>query len=260
MTKVHVVLRKEDIDETALADDKVAVVFDILLATSSITAALAAGARSVIPVYNAAEAEQVGRRLPDGSYELVGESEGRTIDGFYPPTPLFLQTVCPGKTVVLSTTNGTVALRKAMAARAVYAASLLNSPAVSEQISRSHKEETVIAICAGSSGRFCLEDFYGAGYFVHCLVERGIAAAELSDSAMAAWLFYRQYAGEEKAKDVLSASRVGRWMAAYGLEKEIDYINRHGALSVIPKLEPGALAAEVRDIVQMKMTKEGNER
>lgn len=79
MTKVHVVLRKEDIDETALADAKVAVVFDILLATSSITAALAAGARSVIPVYNAAEAEQVGRRLPGGSYELVGESkEGRS--------------------------------------------------------------------------------------------------------------------------------------------------------------------------------------
>ncbi|AKM18348.1 MULTISPECIES: 2-phosphosulfolactate phosphatase [unclassified Geobacillus] len=259
MTKVHVVLRKEDIDETALADAKVAVVFDILLATSSITAALAAGARSVIPVYNAAEAEQVGRRLPGGSYELVGESEGRTIAGFHPPAPLFLQTVCPEKTVVLSTTNGTVALRKAMPARAVYAASLLNSPAVSEHIGRSHKEETVIAICAGSSGRFCLEDFYGAGYFVHCLVEQGIAAAELSDSAMAAWLFYRQYASEEKAKEVLSASRVGRWMVAYGLEKEIDYINRHGALSVIPKLEPGPLAAEVRDIVQMKMTKEGNE-
>ncbi|STO11549.1 Probable 2-phosphosulfolactate phosphatase [[Flavobacterium] thermophilum] len=259
MTKVHVVLRKEDIDETALADAKVAVVFDILLATSSITAALAAGARSVIPVYNAAEAEQVGRRLPGGSYELVGESEGRTIAGFHPPAPLFLQTVCPGKTVVLSTTNGTVAIRRAQPARAVYAASLLNSPAVSEHICRLHQEETIIVICSGSSGRFCLEDFYGAGYFVHCLIEQGINAAELSDSAMAAWLFYRQYASEEKAKEVLSASRVGRWMVAYGLEKEIDYINRHGALSVIPKLEPGPLAAEVRDIVQMKMTKEGNE-
>ncbi|AMX84203.1 2-phosphosulfolactate phosphatase [Geobacillus subterraneus] len=257
ITKVHVVLRKEDIDETALADGKVAVVFDILLATSSITAALAAGARSVVPVYSAAEAEEVGRRLPDGGYELAGESEGRTITGFHPPTPLFLQTVCPGKTVILSTTNGTVALRKAMKARAVYAASLLNSPAVGEHICRAHQNETIIVICSGSSGRFCLEDFYGAGYFVHCLIEQGITAAELSDSAMAAWLFYRQYGGEGKAKEVLSSSRVGRWMAACGLEKEIDYINRHGALSVIPKLEPGPFGPEMRDMAQMKATREG---
>ncbi|ABO66273.1 2-phosphosulfolactate phosphatase [Geobacillus thermodenitrificans] len=259
ITKVHVVLRKEDIDETALADGKVAVVFDVLLATSSITAALAAGARSVIPVYSAAEAREVGRRLPDGSYELVGESEGRTIVGFHPPAPLFLQTVCPGKTVVLSTTNGTVALRKAMPARAVYAASLLNSPAVGEYVCRSHREETIIAICSGSSGRFCLEDFYGAGYFVHCLIEHGIAAAELSDSAMAAWLFYRQYSGERRAKEVLSSSRVGRWMAAYGLEKEIDYINQHGALSVVPKLECESFGPEMRDMTQTKVAGEGKQ-
>ncbi|MBR2517541.1 putative 2-phosphosulfolactate phosphatase [Geobacillus stearothermophilus] len=105
MTKVHVVLRKEDIDEMALADRKVAVVFDVLLATSSITAVLAAGARSVIPVRDAEEAKEIALRLPEGSYELVGEYEGRTIVGFHPPAPLFLQTVCPEKTVVLSTTN-----------------------------------------------------------------------------------------------------------------------------------------------------------
>ncbi|WKA48296.1 2-phosphosulfolactate phosphatase [Geobacillus zalihae] len=257
MTKVHVVLRKEDIDEMALADRKVAVVFDVLLATSSITAVLAAGARSVIPVRDAEEAKEIALRLPEGSYELVGEYEGRTIAGFHPPAPLFLQTVCPGKTVVLSTTNGTVAIRRAQPARAVYAASLLNSPAVGEHICRLHQEETIIVICSGSSGRFCLEDFYGAGYFVHCLIEQGINAAELSDSATAAWLFYRQYSDEGKAKEVLSASRVGRWMMAYGLEKEIDYINRHGSLSAVPKLELGPFGPELRDMASTKVTKEG---
>ncbi|KYD23527.1 2-phosphosulfolactate phosphatase [Geobacillus icigianus] len=257
MTNVHVVLRKEDIDETALADGKVAVVFDILLATSSIAAALSAGARSVIPVRDAEEAKAVAIHLPEKSYELVGEREGRTIDGFHPPAPLFLQTICPGKTVVLSTTNGTVAVHKAQSASAVYTASLLNSPAVSEHVCRWHRDKTIIAICSGSSGRFCLEDFYGAGYFVHCLVEQGIDATKLSDSAMAAWLFYRQYSGEERAKEVLFAARVGRWMAAYGLESEVDYINRHGALSSVPKLERGSFGLELRDIAPTKFMKEG---
>lgn len=89
MRSVHVVLRKEDIDEVALGNGKVAVVFDILLATSAITAALSFGAVSVIPARSAQEAKAQANLLANGNYELVGEYEGNTIDGFYPPFPLF---------------------------------------------------------------------------------------------------------------------------------------------------------------------------
>ncbi|MED4968767.1 2-phosphosulfolactate phosphatase [Parageobacillus toebii] len=247
MAKVHVVFRKEDIDETALADGKIAVVFDILLATSTITAALSFGAASVIPVRNAEEAREKASLLPNGSYELVGEYEGRTIDGFRSTAPLFLQKFCPGKTIILSTTNGTVAIRKAMHANHLYIGSLLNGPALSEHICRRHASETIVAICSGSSGRFCLEDFYGAGYFISCLLQCGVSTRDLSDSAMAAWLFYEKYKTENAGKTVLASSRVGRWMMVHGLESDIDYINQQGVLSVIPFFQKTASGGEIHD-------------
>lgn len=247
MTKIHVVFRKEDIDEAALGNGKVAVVFDILLATSTITAALSFGAASVIPVKSAHEAKERANSLPHGSYELVGEYEGRTIDGFRPPAPLFLQPFCQDKTIILSTTNGTVAVRKAMNANHLYVGSLLNGQALAEHICRRHFAETVVAICSGSSGRFCLEDFYGAGYFVSCLLQCGVSERSLSDAAMAALLFYEKYHTENDGKTVLASSRVGRWMIANGLEADIDYINRQGALSVIPVLQKTESGGEIRD-------------
>ena len=247
MTSVHVVFRKEDIDEAALENGKVAVVFDILLATSTITAALSFGAASIIPVRSEQEAKEQADLLPSGSYELVGEYEGRTIDGFHPPAPLFLKTFCPGKTIVLSTTNGTVAIRKAMNAKHLYVGSLLNGRALAEHICRRHSSETIVAICSGSSGRFCLEDFYGAGYFISCLLQYGVSACGLSDAAMAALLFYEKYNTESAGKTVLASSRVGRWMMASGLESDIDYINQQGALSVIPVFQKTLSGGEIHD-------------
>ncbi|PUF88781.1 MULTISPECIES: 2-phosphosulfolactate phosphatase [unclassified Geobacillus] len=252
MAKVHVVFRKEDIDETALADGKIAVVFDILLATSTITAALSFGAASVIPVRNAEEAREKASLLPNGSYELVGEYEGRTIDGFRSTAPLFLQKFCPGKTIILSTTNGTVAIRKAMNAKHLYVGSLLNGRALAEHICRRHSSETIVAICSGSSGRFCLEDFYGAGYFISCLLQYGVSACGLSDAAMVALLFYEKYNTESAGKTVLASSRVGRWMMASGLESDLDYINQQGALSVIPVFQKTLSGGEIHDATRKK--------
>lgn len=250
MTSVHVVFRKEDIDEAALGNGKVAVVFDILLATSTITAALSFGAASVIPVRSAHEAKAQANLLPNGNYELVGEYEGKTIDGFHPPAPLFLQRFCLGKTLILSTTNGTVAICKAVDANHLYVGSLLNGRALAEYICRHHSSETVVAICSGSSGRFCLEDFYGAGYFISCLLQCGVSERGLSDAAMAALLFYEKYHTESAGKTVIASSRVGRWMMAHGLEADINYINRQGVLSVIPVLQKTTSVWEIRDVAK----------
>lgn len=255
MANIHVVFRKEEIEETELAKGKVAVVFDVLLATSTITALLSFGATAVIPVRNEAEAREQVWSLPHGSYELVGEYEGRTIAGFHSPAPLSLQSISQGKTIVLSTTNGTVAIRKAMAASYLYIGSLLNARALARYICHHHPTETIVIICSGSSGRFCLEDFYGAGYLVAELLQNGMAQEQLSDAALAAYLFYEQYATEDGGKKVLSSARVGRWMMAYGLEADLDYINTHGVLTVIPMLQPTERGGEIRDVAGQLLKK-----
>lgn len=74
--KIHVVLKKEDLVMERLAG-KIAVVFDIILATSTITAALEQGAEAVIPVYDREEAVEVSSAFPSSSAVLAGEYNGQ---------------------------------------------------------------------------------------------------------------------------------------------------------------------------------------
>jgi 2-phosphosulfolactate phosphatase len=84
--KVHVLFRKEDLDHERL-EGKVAIVLDVLFATSTIITALANGATEVIPTLDEAGAN-AERKHPKGIYVLGG-----TVRGDLPvasPTPLAL--------------------------------------------------------------------------------------------------------------------------------------------------------------------------
>ncbi len=228
-------MKKEEIDEEKMKENKVAVVFDVLLATSTIASALQYGAAEVIPVLDGYEAKAEAAHRPADDYLLVGEYEGLTIEGFLSPNPLSLKGEVPGKSVILSTTNGTIAIKKSANATRVYAASLLNSSAVAGQLAKACKDETIILVCAGSSGNFNMEDFYGAGYFIDCLLQQGEAELELTDPAMAAHLFYK--GNREDGPRILKNSRVGRMLADYGFETEIDYVAIHSSHDAVPMLE-----------------------
>lgn len=231
-------LKKEELDGQRLPG-KVVVVLDVLFATSSIATALACGAAEVVPALDGQAALAEARRRPAGSYLLSGELDAETLPGFAHPTPLALRAQdLARKSLIYSTTNGTVALRKSGEAAHVYAASLLNGEAVADHVARSHPGETVLLVCSGSKDAFNLEDFYGAGYLVS-LLSRGRADGDLSDSALAARLLHDR--GD--ALECLRSSRIGRMMLQRGLEEEVGFAARKGELRVVPKLQGGSLRA-----------------
>lgn len=235
MVKIHLLLKKEEIDaETLVGNQKVAVVLDVLLATSTIVASLSSGAKKIIPVLNQEEAFEKVRHLDKESYCLVGEERGEAIAGFLEPNPLELSKQVNGKTVILSTTNGTVAICKAAQAKKVYIASLLNGRAVSEKIAAMHKTDTIIVICSGSHNKFCIEDFYGAGYFIDELVSI-FDGWELTDAAKAALYFYQSK--KEQSEEVLASSKVGQMLINLGFQEEIAYISQLGVLPIVPYLD-----------------------
>ncbi|MFZ5814211.1 MAG: 2-phosphosulfolactate phosphatase, partial [Bacillota bacterium] len=182
--RLHVLGRKEELDPERIRRS-VVVVLDVLFATSTITTLLAHGARAVIPALGESEALQLAERHPDAI--LAGEREADPIPSFEAPTPLeLLKCGVAGREIIYATTNGTVAARRAAGARAVYAGCLLNGPAVARRLLEHHRAETVLLVCAGSAGRFNLEDFYGAGYLVSllwegpwCPTDAAVAAAGL---------------------------------------------------------------------------------
>lgn len=229
-------MKKEDLDSKKLSGN-IAVVFDVLLATSTITAVLQEGANEVIPVFNWEEALEQSRAFSTDSIILAGEKEGETIEGFIAPYPSLLRNQVQGKTVFLSTTNGTVAIRKSQTAKKMYIASLLNCQAVSEMLVQKHQNETIVLICSGSRGQFCIEDFYGVGYMIHCLLEK--LQADLTDSALAAHLFYKQY--ENDGYEILRNSKIGNMLVEYDFGHEITFVSKKSVYDIVPIWQDGKM-------------------
>ena len=237
MAKIHVLLKKEELDNERLAG-KVVVVLDILFATSSIVAALAHGAGAVIPTLDGAAAKAEATRHAAGSYLLSGEINAETLPGFVHPTPLaLLRQEIAGRSLIYSTTNGTVALSKSRGAAHIYAAALLNGEAVVRHISRTHPDNTVLVVCSGSADNFNLEDFYGAGYMISLFRSAG-GAHDFTDAALAAEMLH----AHGDAVDCLMQSRVGRLMLARKLDEEIRFAARKSVFDCVPQLaQDGAL-------------------
>ena len=236
MQKIHVLLKKEELDGQRL-ENKVVIVLDILFATTTIVGVLAEGATAVIPMLDGAAAQAESARHPAGSCLLAGELNAETLPGFLHAAPAaLLAEGVAGRTVVYATTNGTPAVLASRGAHRVYVAALTNARAVVDRVLRDHPDRTVLLVCAGSAGRFHLEDFYGAGYLVS-LFRAAPGQREYTDAAVAAGLLHAQNEGQPDNRHSLWMARVGRRMLSKGLESEVRYAARKSWLDVVPEFD-----------------------
>lgn len=236
MGMIDLLLKKEEISDDKMRNH-VAVVFDILLATSTISSMFYNGAESIMPVLDGEEALQRGREQTDDDFILVGEYLGTTIEGFHEPIPSLLKNKVKDKRIIFSTTNGTVALKNSNAADAVYAASMLNEEILAKYLLENYGSQPLMLVCSGSSNEFNLEDLYGAGSFIDTLFRVGEqygARWNMTDAAVAALHFYK--GNQANGERLLKASRVGENLVNAGLGDEVAYIMRKNACPVIPKL------------------------
>lgn len=150
-------------------DEDIVVVIDILRATSAMVTAIAHGAAGVIPVAKV----EAARALAGKGYILAAERDGRVVEGFdYGNSPFsFMGDSIRGKTLVLSTTNGTQAIEAARNAHALIVGAFTNLSAVCEWLSRQGRG--VLLLCAGWKNKFNLEDSIFAGAVAQKLLEQG---------------------------------------------------------------------------------------
>src|SRR3989442_781208 len=186
--RVHVALTPGEFPRLALAG-RTALVVDVLRATTTVVAACVAGCAGVIPVATPEEARDVAARCP--GLLLAGERNGEAIEDFdLGNSPLECTPArVGGRTLVLTTTNGTGAMLKAREADAVAVAALTNVSAAAVWAARRGQDVTVL--CAGEKGAFSLEDAVCAGLLVEQLcAEEG---TEPSGEALAAQALGRLY-------------------------------------------------------------------
>lgn len=161
-----------------------AVVVDVLRATSTIVTALHAGASRVMPVETVEEAFATKRREP--RVLLAGERGGHMIPRFdLGNSPRdFTEELVRGREIVMTTTNGTPAALRSKGAGKIVAASFLNLARVIEEIGN---EPGLVAIqCAGSGGQFSMEDVLLAGAAASIFEDR-----LLDDASRAAVFLFR---------------------------------------------------------------------
>jgi 2-phosphosulfolactate phosphatase len=163
---------------------RVAVIVDVLRATSTIVTALAAGVTEVYPTATLEECAALGR---EQGCITAAERDGVAAAGFdLGNSPFgFLDGKLPvkGRALAISTTNGTMALHRSLTAEAIVCGSFLNLSAVADFAVAQGRD--VLVVCAGWKGSFCLEDSIFGGALAERLATRGFDIAS-SDAALAA--------------------------------------------------------------------------
>lgn len=213
---------------------RVVVVIDVLRASTTIATALANGAKAIIPVESSEEVVTRSKAFERGGVLLVGERKMLAIPGFdlgNSPDE-FVREIVEGKTVIMTTTNGTPAVTAAGGARDVVIASYVNFSAVLTMLRVALRGGTDIAIlCAGRERQFSLEDAACAGRYVHHVAKR-LQGVDMNDAAVAATLIERRY-GDNLIK-MFEASSHGRALKEAGFAADLEACARVDSYPVIP--------------------------
>jgi 2-phosphosulfolactate phosphatase len=213
-------------------------VVDVLRASTTIAVALANGAAGVIPVAEPGDAIALGHRLGRDRVLFCGERESVLIEGFdLDNSPAsFVPDLVAGKTLIMTTTNGTRALRAVATAASVRTAALVNRTAVADALA--HEDGPIAIVCAGDADGFALEDALGAGALVDTLLTL-ISDVELRDGARAAALLYRCVAG--RLADAVASSDHAQALSRKGFARDVTRCAALDTSPVVPTLRDGIL-------------------
>jgi 2-phosphosulfolactate phosphatase len=213
-----------------------AVVVDVLRSTTVMVHALAAGCEAVIPCVEIEEAKAAAARLTPGTALLAGERQGLPIPGFdlgNSPDD-FTPRVCEGKTLVMTTTNGTRAILSSVESERVYIASFANLRATSNELAmQCHKNgdgRAVHIVCSGTDGSISMEDSLLAGALTSGICAR--CATDIPEGqrlgndeafiVLSQWLEVERHLNTRPLSRLLSMGRGGQNVQRIGLTGDIE--------------------------------------
>lgn len=217
--------------------EKPVVVLDVLRTTTSVVAAMANGAKAVLPSASQDEALRHVTNLERDAVVLAGERKLERIEGFQlGNSPLEMtEAAVRGKTVVMSTTNGTPAIAAAGSGEPVIIAAVTNfSAAVTHAKEAFEKSQEIVILCSGREKMFALEDAYTAGRFVRALVPGNVRrSADFNDAAIAALELVRRYG--EKWKRAITASAAAKELRARGFKGDLAAATDVDKYDIVPE-------------------------
>lgn len=238
--QIDVTFRAQDIDPEQVRDSW-AVVIDVLRATTTITTALEAGCRAIVPALEPEEARSLaaGWTARDGRTALLGgERRAKPIPGFdlgnspqsYRPERV------RGRVIFFTTTNGTRALRLCQASRVTLCGCLRNAGALVQYLLERMPPRVLLA-CSGREGALAPEDVAVAGLLAgrlaDCGAELRLRAREARDLAASVTDWYSFFAGVPAGESLLTL----------GYHEDVSFCVQIDRSRVIPRYLRGAVMA-----------------
>ena len=220
--------------------EKTVVVIDVLRATTTITYALASGAKAVIPCLTVEDARQIARREQEPVL-LGGERGGLPIDGFdlaNSPSD-YTSARIRGQTIVFTTTNGTKAMMQCRLAERTLIGAFANLSALVAELAEAPVTEL---LCAGTRGEITREDVLLAGAIIERVAGHRAGNCLLNDQAAIAADAWIGLDLESSDSGILAAilreTRGGRRLVEIGLERDIEMAARIDQVTIVPELDP----------------------
>lgn len=220
--------------------NSIVVIIDVLRATSTIATALYNGARSVIPVDSVSRCIEIGRQIQGIT---AGERDGRVAEGLiHGNSPFeYPKDFIEGKTLVLTTTNGTRLLQMALdkGATEIITGSFPNLSAVCDHLTA--MKQNVILGCAAWKDRVNMEDMLFAGAVISKI--RSQFSINCDSSHLAETIYKKAEKDLFKFMKKNDASHYHR-LIGFGLEKDIRYCLTSDGANVLPVYDSGKLVAK----------------
>jgi 2-phosphosulfolactate phosphatase len=234
--KADVLLYPQALSNQVFNEKKV-VVIDVLRATSTIVTALSRQALQVIPVNEPTEAIELARRIGPDECVLGGEQKGFKIEGFdlgNSPTEYDAAKVA-GKKVILCTTNGTKAIKRAQGAAEVLIGSYLNMQAIVGYLAASGQD--LLVVCAGRELHVSLEDLACAGMMVRDLKEFR-DDLELTDAATVA-RYVAERAQACGLEQFCATTEHGQYLTQIGMGADLQACAALDQFNIVPRFTDG---------------------
>ncbi len=234
--KVDVILSAREIYPEKV-ENKVVVVNDILRATSVMVTAFANGAKAVAPVMTPEEAFSLKEQLGADSVILGGERDALPIKGFdYGNSPLsYTSDVIEGKTLIITTTNGTRAILNSQSAKKLYVGAFVNDDAILKILK---EEEDVVLVASGSYDEFTIEDSLFAGKLAYDLQEN--YDAKLTDAAVAMASLYSSNCSN--IHKIVSKGEHYQRLKGLGFDKDLEYCFKSDLYDIVPVYKDGIIS------------------
>ncbi|MBJ6116774.1 2-phosphosulfolactate phosphatase [Pontibacter sp. BT310] len=204
---------------------KAVVAVDILRATSTMVAAFAHGATDIIPVMKLEECQAFAEK----GCLIAAERDGVKAEGFdLGNSPFaYMDGNVQGRTIAITTTNGTRAIHLSMEADEIIVGAFLNLQAVADHLKELQLD--VLVVCAGWKGKFNLEDTLFAG----ALAERLQDSFTFENDATLASLHLYHAAKNDLAGFLRQSSHVRR-LENLEIHKDVEFCLLHDKYNVLP--------------------------